>query len=897
MLASELILAALQAGRPDSAVGPCLQALRPGLPDAADDAAELGRVLAQAWNEFHIGPVVRLMELLKAQGVSEETLGEVRKALKTQFQQAQRWSKTLAGVRLERLARDLRSAVRKHEWNQAVALCEAILEAQSSREDSGCGYLGSILGSVENDPAAGREVAKLLARQRPDLIPEGMAALDAGMKTRIDAVSKGGAEFREREFVANLTQATVDLKNRLPARLDAKEDAKGKVDGFAEDVRGMIAVGFRFAELNYWPDIARLLIEFLPREQTETGKAAGVEARLYATLATEARRGVATTFRDLGEQQPVVAQFMNLAREAAKNQDERYLATLVELLGGLRATSAAAFTIDVMRRAKEPRLQEAALGALGNIGSPEALEALLEVMREALKARPLDAKRRRVVGDTLESLGKITRNPKTPEVLRDKLLAHVCEMLPPDEKMLGATACLELLAPKSLPQLAPAIRKWAAEVLTESLWTPVQQLPGQGAPEGRATILGPRQKVADLLQALASSELAHILPPAERRAMRFSGAQMALGEIFAKLKAPQALPLLELMIRSVGTIRPEAIGEYAQEVCWDVENERFTQLTPDRVMESLAFAITEMGAAELAAGGNGTGPAAQAARRVFEATRDGEFPAMPASARGKLFDFYNSLPAALKAAPPQRSTQQGMLAPGEVAPSVEEDGAAVPKLSAPDRDALLALLRKGGFFGGPKREQKIGAIVQLAAAGSLDAIPDFLKLLTDKDSMLAAAAGTALLDLTKAPHPARVTDLALEEMIDALIAAKLDTQKALRGLMRQINFERPACRNALKRVFEARKSPGLLYELQQVLGTSSPEDTLRRILGLQANSASPDSSKDAPRAEGAENTGIAATPVAKGIAGGELDRKRAYMEARRQWVAGGKKGPEPPMPT
>jgi hypothetical protein len=372
MLQKELIEAALFSGRAESAVGVALMALRDV--DAAKDAREIGVVCEQAWSEFHIAPVVRLIELLKQQGVDEALLKQVRDPLRDHFKQASQWSKTLAAMRLERLARELRWAVRQHTWPQAVELAAAIIDAGEG--DKNLRYVGSVIGSVDNDVAAGRETMKRLGQARPSLIPEGMALIDEGFRSRLEDLAKGGGgEFREREFIASLTQATVDLKNKLPTRLD-KDRAETMVAAFAAEVRGILAVGFRFPEINYWPDIVRLLVEFLPREMTETGKAAGVEARQYQSLAPEARRGCSSVFREIGQKPPVVEQFLKLAREAGDDGDDRMLGMLVELLGGMRAEASTDFVVELARSTREPRLKNIALAALGNIARADGYTGL-----------------------------------------------------------------------------------------------------------------------------------------------------------------------------------------------------------------------------------------------------------------------------------------------------------------------------------------------------------------------------------------------------------------------------------------------------------------------------------------------------------------------------------------
>src|SRR5690606_15659022 len=111
-----LIQAALESERPESALGLALTALKPGLPEAEEDALALGKLFEEAWSNFRIAPVVRLMELLKDQNVGDDVLKIVRKPLRAHFELAKRWSKTLEEMQAERFARDLRAFTRQQDF-------------------------------------------------------------------------------------------------------------------------------------------------------------------------------------------------------------------------------------------------------------------------------------------------------------------------------------------------------------------------------------------------------------------------------------------------------------------------------------------------------------------------------------------------------------------------------------------------------------------------------------------------------------------------------------------------------------------------------------------------------------------------------------------------------------
>jgi hypothetical protein len=127
-------------------------------------------------------------------------------------------------------------------------------------------------------------------------------------------------------------------------------------------------------------------------------------------------------------------------------------------------------------------------------------------------------------------------------------------------------------------------------------------------------------------------------------------------------------------------------------------------------------------------------------------------------------------------------------------------------------------------------------------------------------------------------------------MAKTLSRSGFNLQKPLRQAMSQMNLRRDPCRKALSGALKADDGMGLAYELSQIMGFGSPEEAYQAITGEAPIGADPvpAASMDGGGAMGGAGGGGA--PAGQFNA---LDEKRRLLAARREWIAGGKKGPEP----
>jgi hypothetical protein len=878
------------------------QAVKNGTPEEAleeavqhagfrEDAEKLGEALLECWRDFQIAGVVRLFELLRSEGkIGEGLLNCILKPLTEDFKLAQRWTKRLDAIQRGRTLGEMRLAIRERRPQDSVRLAEKI--AASGDLQATLPLVGSVLGTC--DDASARQIAQVLG-SRLNLEPDELFLIHHAIDDRAKAMRGGSASDNpEREFQMEHVNSTVELAKSLPReRPKSKEEQDSAAEEFGAQVRAILAAGVRYPDRDYWPDIARLLVEFLPRETSVAAKQAGVEQRQYQTLSMPARRAALLTFKRLGERaETVVDRFLALAEEYEKAGDSK-LPWMVELLGALRHPKAQPFLMALLKRSQEdPRLQDLAVDALGNIGDDNAVKLLFVYLRSAFgKQPPLSDAARKRASRAISALAKIARNPNAQISDRAGMMLTLRQVIPVSERDLQARAVTELLTPKLVAEADEQTKKWAARVLTEELWSPDQQPAiGSGDLDSPRVPLGRRSTAAELLAPLVREEISVILEVAEPKATRFSGALMALGEVFAKAPTNFALPLLDTMIQTAALYSAARENEYGREQTWDPATETYVALDREPILESLVYAVVQTAENEMAKTGR-AGEAVQFLERLFERVRVGDLPPLGEKASKVLFDGHKKIGD--KKLLPTSALRQ-VSAEEASAPTGAHD-AAVPKpepLTPDQKSRLLKQLEKGGLFPMKRRHNKIIAMQQLAAGGALDALPTIIELLLDKDALVGAAAGTALIEYTKPGHPPDVTRQAVVLMAKTLARAGFNLQKPLRQAMAQMNLRRDPCRKALAAVLKSDDNMGLAYELSQIMGFSGPEEAYQAIVGETSLMAEPGSGPI--RKAVAEDGQISGGGIPTGVKQlSALDEKRRQLEARRAWIAGGKKGPEP----
>ena len=194
-----------------------------------------------------------------------------------------------------------------------------------------------------------------------------------------------------------------------------------------------------------------------------------------------------------------------------------------------------------------------------------------------------------------------------------------------------------------------------------------------------------------------------------------------------------------------------------------------------------------------------------------------------------------------------------------------------------DPEAYEAALRdaRGGLL--IKKPRQIAAIATLGSARLPDSVGVLTDLLGDKDPMTAGAAHTALACLM---HP-----LPSESEFAAVLDRIFENPKKLKGktmdgLMEFIRREVP-------------KNPPYDKIFARQLAINIDDEAQTHQLNGAFRFKPESSAAAAKAAAGPGAPDSAAEPGEKPAGISALDRRMAQMQARREWLAGGRKGPEP----
>jgi hypothetical protein len=235
----------------------------------------------------------------------------------------------------------------------------------------------------------------------------------------------------------------------------------------------------------------------------------------------------------------------------------------------------------------------------------------------------------------------------------------------------------------------------------------------------------------------------------------------------------------------------------------------------------------------------------------------------------------------------QKASGQPTMAPTAAA----QNGAAAAATSTPaqvtEQDlAYMSDLEASYLLAGKRRAKKVAAMNALAQRKITPSVRIIVPHLVDADPMIAAAAMTALTDMGTG-----LGGTPLEHVHRDLVAAIETGENPVKVKAAEVLMKLGPKRSPLKeRLEKLAGKPDLNVAAKSIVA---------RLLGVPP----PAPSRAIAATElDPQKLGAAAKfmPKSAGKAGTiitDLDKKRAYMQARQEWIRGGKRGPEPPPPT
>lgn len=840
----------LRNGKPE----PAMQAAQKHCETAGatrDTAVAIAKAAATVYRDLIAPPVHRFADAAADQ-LPSEVGPTVQKALQRLIRMTEEWEKKLWAVHTERLARELREWTRMRHIDAAAANAARLMAlVPAEQRPKRAAYIGATLATVINNPREAGEVLQLLARKAGQfhLTTDDVQAMEDARTKRAQQMMGANIENIEREYISTLTQTIVDIKGLLPESNKMDEPDENVLRDVGDQFRSILRVPLWREEPDLLLDATMILVDFIPREVSTTGKLARVEARAYASLGFTAKKAVMLTFQDLGKNKF----FTTIYKEWAKDYRETdAVRPIVEFMGALRTDAFNEFLNSLKgdKRAA-PAVAQEVNKALGSIGGEEAAEQLMAELRTVLTKRNLDSSDLKQGERLVGSLAAIVKSPRTEPAERQRLREYLRSHVPEDISRLAVVTALQGFVYKH-DELTAAQRQWAIRVLVRAIWAPDESTAMHKGGERQASELGFRQEYVDALEKLAAADINTLIRAAEPLTARYGAAFMAMADLLEKLRDPATLALLERMLTNTLLHDDSAQNIYQQEYYWDAATQERKPLKKDKVLPPLIHAIGMIG-----------GPhSTEILRRYQDQVATGRVPPPTPEVANYMQKFMGA----------------DAFAANKAGSEMMEEMQAVSK---EDLAGLLKALTSRYFLtsSSKRRAKKVAALTRLGQMGSIDAVETVASQLGDKDPMVVSAAITCLTEYALPSKPKALRDLTINTALDQLQHKDPAVRQGAIKLVKELGPNRKDVREKIlgfvKTVERREVKEALAMALKTGGGGASPMEEIAHAAG------------------GTGGEGDKKGPVG---AMGQLEAKRDYLAARKAWIAGGKIGDPPPKP-
>lgn len=812
-------------------------------PERAAQAAEIAaNLLWTAYEFLHLQPVHDFCQDL-ALDLPPAVAEQLRQSLEPKIQRTREWTGRLREVTRERLVREARAMIVRGDLRQAAARCAVFLQriTDESQIDEECQTLARGLAELERDHE--RILAVIGALMKAGGETATMAAFLADHYNRLHREQRS-TSFQSNDLAWSRvqTETVLSLREFLPGPMEIGEPDDAQLERFYGELHAVVRAGVAGRNREDFIDALTILMDYCPADPAAIQNVAGVEDRMFTRLGPRAKLTCVRALGKLGQLEPVRKFVLGLAQSADKEDRVRLLTAA---MGGLRHADFFPYLKEQLKRAENARDEEALIEALGRIGNPEAVELLLERFGVAVKKMARDPAQERRAHLLLTAFGRIGRAKGVTPEQRNALVGKLTALADASDNRKLAFAVVREMFANRPEEFSAELRDWAARKSVEAMW--IQQ-PEKN--EAVASVNGWRQPMVTALLRLGRSAQGPVIQAAAKYASQYSGAMGALANVLAEIGDQRATALLETMIRVAFFHQDGAKqSKLLEEKIIDPATGQARPLDRDDLVHTLLYTLDKIG------GDSGVkivldyADQVQAGRLTAPGTQTINFLVDLKLKHGRLAG-----PAA---------------APEPPAPAVDEKE--LKKALAEARGGLLT-----------KKATRIAALATLGQMRQPESTGVLLEALGDKDVMISSAAHTALAQFLQ-PLPG-------ETGYAAFLDALLEHPERLkdRVLDRFLEFV----------ARELPKNPPYDKLLERHLEVAVEDGALAHRIRCAA--AKPKEAKGAgPSAGGAdagEEGGLdAGVSVGRSGAETELDKRMAYMQARRAWLAGGKKG-EPPKP-
>lgn len=829
---------------------------------------EIGEATARQYREFQAHAVHQFLHTAEQQ-LSSAEYQALFAPVSADVEATRTWDRRLDEMASERLINGLVDHIKTKDSVGAEATAQALIMGvpEESRPQR-ARFIGNILGGLINDRDQAQTLLRAISRNP---IKFGIDPLIATDVEEEFAKGSAAAQNRERQIGGaerqNLTAAAVELSRQLPGRNVLHEPTEEELLLFERAVRAIIRSCLLSPAFDKFNEATRLFVEFSPKELGTTATMAGIEQRLHTNLGRTARLVADRIFQLLGQNPRVLQPYLKFTADHLHERMGRYC---VEALGLFRNADTVPFVRKVLAD-KQTDARTEAIFALGAIGSDAAFEALIEVLRQDVSARTIVGDERREAFSIISALGRMVRATSDP-ARRSHLIKATVAVLPKEDMEFPVRAILNFFTGKQ-EGMDPALLRWAAQVAVTALWSSDRP---ELARAGRTQPLGFRQPLIDLLGRLAPYAMGAINETAMQYAKLYSAAYLAMGEFYAKFPDPSQVPVIQQMLFNTALHDDTKKSEYVKQTVFDATAGAQQDLTKDQVIASLAGALEKINSDD----------ARTAMSQLFQQIQSGQIPQPGPETAALLLKAHMAAQKSAGRATMARSGAPPTAAGAAATPSAQ----AVAPASVSDDDLQAMADLKGRYLIASKRRaKKVAAMNALANRKIAAAAPLLVAHVDDSDTIIASAAQMALQDLIQPPVADQTRDAVYGAILEGLETGTNPQKVKLGAVLSKMNPRSEPLRDVL---LNASRRAGLDPAARAVL---------EKVLADPAPAGGPAHKRETVVMD--ENKlGSAAgyMPGAGGASGqayvSDLDKKRAYMQARQEWIRGGKRGPEPTPP-
>jgi hypothetical protein len=236
----------------------------------------------------------------------------------------------------------------------------------------------------------------------------------------------------------------------------------------------------------------------------------------------------------------------------------------------------------------------------------------------------------------------------------------------------------------------------------------------------------------------------------------------------------------------------------------------------------------------------------------------------------------------------KREAGQATMAPGsESGAGSNPPGELHPTVVSEEDLANIAALEARYLMAGKKRARKVAAMAALAQKKIVAALKIIIPHLIDSDTIIAAATHTALMDYAQGAPPV-VMNALVHDLLENIERGDNPLKVKVADLLLELGANRAPIKEKVERMLSRNDLPVAARSVLMRVGSNPVQGGAAPKAAVQVD----------PETLGAAgkympNAGAAAKGEAVIT---ELDKKRAYMQARQEWIRSGKRGPEPKPP-